>query len=115
MSAEEPVIAVSHETSEPGRVDSPSVPPSEHLAAKDVSTIPDPPPPEPVTEPPAGTVQTASDDTLLNLPKHDANIPTALPTDLNGSANGVEVTTLVSVELFELALLAPSPVGAVSL
>ena len=113
MSAEDPVIAVSNETSEPGRVDSPPIPipPSEHLVAKDVSTIPDFPPPEPMTEPPAGTVQAASDDTLLNLLNQSANIPDAMSTDLNGSANEVEATTLVSVELLNSLLFLRHPLG----
>ena len=95
MSAEDPVITVSNETSEPGRVDSAVTPPSEHLATKDVSTIPDSPPPEPMTQPPTQTAQTAPEDTLSNLPNHDANIPSATPPNLDG----VEAMTLVSVEL----------------
>jgi hypothetical protein len=122
MSAEDSLIAVSNETSEPGPVDSPTIPPSEHLTVKDVSTVPDFPPPESVTEPPADAVQTASDDTLSNLPKLDVNIPNATPTNLNGSANGVEATTFVSVELLNLLfflrhplerMMSPSPFDTV--
>lgn len=105
MSAEDPVIAVSNGTSEPDRVYSETIPPSEHLTAKDVSTIPDSLSVEPLTEPPAETAQTASDDTLSHLLKHDANIPNSMPTNPNGSANGVEATTSVSVELLNFRFL----------
>ena len=99
MSAEDPVIAVSNGTSEPERVDSPAIPPSEHLTTKDVSTVLDSPSPEPLTETPAETAQTTSDDTLSNLLKHDANIPNATPINPNGSTSGAKSTTFVSVEL----------------
>lgn len=98
MSAEDPVIAVPNETFEPERVDSATIP-SEHPAAEDVLATPGSSQAGPVTEPPAETAQIASDNTLSNLLKHDANIPNDTPTDLNGSANGVESTTSVSVEL----------------
>ena len=95
MSAEDPVIAASNETSGPDRVDSTVIPPPEHLAVKDVSTVLDSPPPEPVIEQPAETAQTTSDDTLSHLLKHDTNIPNPTPTNLSG----VETATFVSVEL----------------
>jgi hypothetical protein len=99
MSAQEPVIAVLNETSKSEFADSFAVPPSEDLAVKDTPTIVDSSPAEPVTELPAETAQTASDDTPAILLKHDTNIPDATPTNLNSSVNGVEVTSLVSVEL----------------
>ena len=99
MSAEEPVIAVSSETSEPGRVDPSAVPLPENLEAKDTSSISDFLSKEPVTEPPADTAQTAPDDTQPVLLKHDTDIPNPTPTNANGSTDGVEAMTLVSVEL----------------
>lgn len=97
MSAEEPVIAVSNETSEPERVDLSAVPLPENLEAKDASSISDSLSGEPVTEPPAGTAQTAPDDTQPVLLKHDTDIPNSTLTNPNGSTDGVEATTLVSV------------------
>ena len=99
MSAQEPVIAVSNETSESERVGSSPVPPSEHQAAKDISLIADPLTTEPVTESPAEAVGTASDDTPFIPPTDDTNIPAAAPTSLNGPANGIEAPAFVSVEL----------------
>ena len=107
MSAQEPVIAVSNETSESDRVDSSTVPPSEHPTAKAASSIPDSSPAEPVIELPAETAQTVSDDTLLILPKDDTNIPTATSTDPNGSTNEAEATPSVSVELLLNFSLSP--------
>lgn len=99
MSAQEPVIAVSNETSESQRVDSSPVPQSEHPVVKEVPTVVDSSPTEPVTELPTDTVQTTSDDTPATLLKHDTNIPDVTPTYLNNSVTGVEVTPSVSVEL----------------
>lgn len=96
MSAEEPVIAVSSETSEPGRVDPSAVPLPENLGAKDASSISDFLSKEPVTEPPADTAQTAPDDTQPVLLKHDTDIPNSTPTNANGSTDGVEAMTLVN-------------------
>lgn len=97
MSTQEPVITVSNETPESERVDSPTVPPSEHPAVKDVSPIADSSPVEPVTELPVETAQSVSDDTLLILPKHETNIPNATPT--SGSVGEAGATSFVSVEL----------------
>lgn len=102
MSSEESVIAVSNEISEPERVDSSAIPSSEPLAAKDVSVIADPSSAEPVSDLPADAAQSPSNDTLPTLLKHDKNIPSTTPTNLNGSANEVGTTTFVSVKLLNL-------------
>jgi hypothetical protein len=95
MSAEDPVIPVTDESSESDRIDSSALPPSEYPAVKEVSNV-DSSSVDLVTEPPA---QTTPDDTHTVLLKHDTNIPNFTPTNPNGSANGAETTTLVSVEL----------------
>lgn len=99
MSAQEPVIALSNETSESERVDSSAIPSTEHPAAKDVSPAVDPSPAKPVTELPAEAARTTSDDTPFIMPTHDTNIPNTVSTNFNGSLNEVEATPFVSVEL----------------
>ena len=105
MSAQEPVIAVSNETSESQHVDSPAVLPSEHLVVKETPNVVDSSPAEPVTELQAEVAQTTSDDTPATL--HDTNIPDATPTYLNGSVDGVEITPPVCVELLNFFCLSP--------
>jgi len=97
MSAQEPVIAVSNETTESDRVDSSALPPPEPTAVKDVFPIVESSPAEPVTELPTESAQAISDDTMFIQPKHDANIPNPAPTNFNGSIDGVRVTPFVSV------------------
>ena len=97
MSAQEPVIAVPNETTESNRVDSSTLPPPDHTAAKDVSPAVDSSPAELVTEPPAESAQAVTDDTTFISPKHDTNIPDSTPTNLNGSVNGAGATSFVSV------------------
>ena len=107
MSAEDPVIPVSTESSEPERVDSSAIPPSETLVVKEVPNV-DFSSAVPMTEPPAETAQTASDDTHPVPLKHGTNnIPNPTTTNPNGSANGAETTTLVSVELLNFFLFIP--------
>ena len=108
MSAQEPVIAVSNEPPESERVDPSTVLPSEHPAVKDVSSIADSSPVEPVTEPPAETAQTVPDDTPFILPKH-TNIPNATPT--SDPVSGVDPTSFVSVELLNFSLSPPRGEG----
>lgn len=95
MSTQEPVISVSNETPESEHVDSTAIPPSDYPVAKDVPTIVNSSPAEPVTKLPAEAAQTASDDTPAVTLKDDTNIPDAAPTH----ANGVEIAPFVSVEL----------------
>jgi len=97
MSAQEPVIAVSHETTESDRVDSSTLPPPERTAVKDVFPIVESSPSAPVTELPTESAQAVSDDTTLIRPKHDTNIPDSTSTNLNGSVNGAGATPFVSV------------------
>jgi hypothetical protein len=104
MSAEDPVIAAPNETSGPERVDSSPIPPSEYVVVKDVSAVEDVPSVDSLTEPPAQPAQTAPDDTHSILPMDDTNIPSSTPTDPNGSTDGVEATTFVSVELLNFVL-----------
>ena len=97
MSAQEPVIAVSKETTESDRVDSSALPPPERTAVKDVFPIVESSPAESVAELPTESAQAVSDDTTFIQPKHDTNIPASASTNLKGSVNGVGVTPLVSV------------------
>lgn len=71
---------------------------------KDTPTIVDSSPAEPVTELPADTAQTASDDTPAILLNHNTNIPDATPTNINSPVSGAEVALFVSVELLNFFL-----------
>lgn len=109
MSSQEPVIAALNETSGSEPFDSFAVPPSEDLVVKDTPTIVDSEPAELATELPAKTAQTASDDTLATLLKHNTNIPDPTPTNLNSSVNKVDVTFFVSVELLNFSFSFSAP------
>jgi len=102
MSAQEPVIAVSNETTESDRVDFSTLPPPEHTAVKDVSPTVDSSPAEPVTGLPTESTQATSNDTMFIPPKHDTNIPDSTPTNPNGSVSGSGPTPYVSVVTLNL-------------